>query len=82
MALMPEYGTALGLYAIYALLVGVINIAGIILLFVCIATKKIEFRLGEFCLPKKEAAKTVFKTSGIIVCTVFLVLMTVLSLFS
>ena len=82
MELMPEYGTALGLYAIYALLVGVINIAGIILLFVCIATKKIEFRLGEFCLPKKEAAKTVFKTSGIIVCTVFLVLMTVLSLFS
>ncbi len=82
MELMPEYGLPLFLYAIYSLFVGTLSLLGIFLLFIGLAKGKFKTRYGEYCLPRKEAAKTVFKTSGVIACTVFLAVMTFMSLFS
>lgn len=80
MPLIEEYGAVLAAYGLYSLIVLALNIAGVILL--CKNFKKFEERKGEFSLPFKTSAKTVFKTAGIIVCTAFLGIMTVLSLFS
>ena len=76
---LEEYGPVLGLYGLYALMILALNIVGIVLLFKNF--KKFEEKKGEFSLPFKTSAKTVFKTAGIIVYTVFLGIMTVTSLF-
>ena len=76
---LEEYGPVLGLYGLYSLIILALNITGIVLL--CKNFKKFEERKGEFSLPFKTSAKTVFKTVGIIVCIVFLGIMTVTSLF-
>ncbi len=78
--LLSEYGTALALYALYALLLFAINVAGVVVLLVNV--KKFKARGGECALTFKESAKTVFKTPGVIVCTVVLGILTVASLFS
>ena len=77
--LIEEYGPILAVYGLYSLIVLALNITGIVLLFK--SFKKFKERKGEFSLPFKTSAKTVFKTSGVIICTVFLGIMTVLSLF-
>ena len=80
MPLMEEYGLVLGLYGIYAMLLFAVNITGLVLLIANF--KKFKDRGGEYSLPAKDAAKAVFKTSGMIVCTVLLGILTVISLFS
>lgn len=79
MPVIEEYGPVLGLYGLYSLIVLALNITGIVLL--CKSFAKFKERKGEFSLPFKTSAKTVFKTPGIIVYTVFLGIMTVISLF-
>ena len=78
--LLSEYGGAIGAYAAYTLILLAINIAGLIVLVVNV--KKFKARGGEYALPFKESAKNVFKTPGVIVCTVVLGILTVVSLFS
>ncbi|MBR6745152.1 MAG: CPBP family intramembrane metalloprotease [Clostridia bacterium] len=80
MPLLEEYGLILGLYVLYALAIFVINITGVVLLIVNF--RKFREGKGEHSLPAKEAAKTVFKTSGMIVCTILLTVLTVVSLFA
>ena len=78
--LFEQYGLAIALYALYSLIILAINIAGIVMILVSL--KKFKARGGEYALPFKESAKTVFKTPGVIVCTVLLGIMTVISLFA
>ena len=78
--LLEQYGLALALYAIYYLIVLALNITGMVMILVSL--KKFKARGGEYALSFKESAKTVFKTPGMIVCTVALGIMTVISLFA
>ena len=80
MPLLSEYGLVLSLYMLYALIVFAVNIAGVVLLIVRL--KKFKARKGEYCLSFGESMKTVFKTPGLIVCTVVLGILTFTSLFS
>ena len=77
---LQEYGLILGLYVAYIGFLFVVNIIGVI--FLILNFKKYKERKGEYSLPFKSALKTVFKTPGMIACTVFLVAVTVISLFS
>jgi len=78
--LLEKYGVVLVLYAIFSFFLFALNITGIFLL---IANRKnFRERKGEYSLGFREALKTVFKTPGMIACTVFMVVMTVLSLFA
>ena len=78
--LFEQYGLAIALYALYSLIILAINVAGVVMILV--GLKKFKARGGEYALPFKESAKTVFKTPGVIVCTVLLGVMTVISLFA
>lgn len=78
--LFEQYGLAIALYALYSLIILAINVAGVVMILV--GLKKFKARGGEYALPFKESAKIVFKTPGVIVCTVLLGVMTVISLFA
>lgn len=80
MPVLQEYGLALGLYILYALVIFAFNLTGVV--FLIRNFKKFRERKGEFSLPAKVTAKTVCKTGGMIVCAVLLVFLTVTSLFS
>jgi hypothetical protein len=80
MPILEQYGTALGLYMLYAFVIFVVNVTGIVL--VAVRFKKFREAKGEYSLPFKESAKTVFKTPGVIFCTVLLGILTFTSLFS
>lgn len=78
--LLTEYGLALGLYALYALVILAVDIAGVVVLVVNV--KKFKAKGGEYALTFKESAGTVFRTPGVIVCTVVLGILTLTSLFA
>ena len=80
MPILEQYGAALGLYMLYAFVIFVVNVTGIVL--VAVRFKKFREAKGEHSLPFKESAKTVFKTPGVIFCTVLLGILTFTSLFS
>lgn len=79
MPILERYGLPIMLYALYAIAILALEIAGIVLF--AIRFGKFKERKGEYSLPLKEAMKIVFKTPGVIFCTVAMSLMTVASLF-
>ncbi len=80
MPLLEKYGFTLGLYALYTLVIFTVNVTGVILLIVNL--RKFKSRKGEFSLPAEDSVKSIFKTSGMIVCILWLVILTVRSMFS
>ena len=80
MPLLEAYGFSLALYAVYALLLFVVNITGIVLLFVNL--KQLRKMKEESPLGIGEAVKAVMLNPGMLVCTAVLTILTVFSLFA
>lgn len=80
MPLVETYGFALAMYAVYALLVFVINITGVVLL--CLNLKVLRKMKEESLLTFGETVKAVIVNPGMIVCTAVLGILTVFSLFT
>ena len=78
--MLENHGAAIALYALYSLIILAINITGLVMILVSL--KKFKARGGEYALTFKESAKVVFKTPGMIVCTVGLGITTLISLFA
>ncbi len=77
--LLEEYGLVLALFFLHTFVVFIINITGLVLLMVNF--KKFKARKGEHSLSFEDSFNITFKTPGIFVCTIFLCIMTIISLF-
>lgn len=78
-SLMSEYGVPLLLYAIYLLILGALNVTGIVLLITNF--KKIRIAPHTSSLTKKEQVKAIALNSGMIVVSVTLTVFMIISLF-
>ena len=77
--LLENYGFALASYMVYALIVFVINITGLVLL--CLSLKHVRKMKEDSLLGFGETVKAVMLNPGMIVCTIVLGLLTGYSLF-
>lgn len=78
-SLIGEYGAALALYLLYLLIMGVLNVAGIIILLANLKKIKIEQNAPE--VPAEEKRKAILKSPGCICAAVLLVALMIVSLF-
>ncbi len=80
MALIAEYAAPLLLYGVYLLILGAVNITGIV--FLVIGFKKYRAEKSSLKLSAPEAFGAIFKNAGMICALILLGVMTVLSLFT
>lgn len=78
-SIIGEYGIALACYLLYLLVMGALNIAGIIILLVNL--KKIRIEQNAPDIPAAEKRKAVFSNPGCICAAVLLIALMVASLF-
>lgn len=78
-SLIGEYGIALLCYLLYLLVMGILNIAGIIILLANLKKIKIEQNAPE--VPAEEKRKAILKSPGCICAAVLLIALMIVSLF-